>query len=122
MLRLTNRTRQQQSHTQPFILIRDGQQVVYDIHDARIVLRRRGGMWTKYLTGKLPSGVRFEAGYGRATGAEVRRWKQNNGIGPAQQAAASALHALVDRIAGAIGLDRALALFAQAISAAKAMA
>ena len=74
------------------------------------------------ISGKLPSGVRFEASYGRATGAEVRRWKQANGIGPAQQAATSALHALADRIAGAIGLDRALALFTRTISAAEAMA
>jgi len=110
-----------QTRTQPFVLLRDGQPVVYHIQDARIVLRRRGGVWTKYLVGQMPDGAHFEASYGRATAAEVRRWKRSNGIGPAQRCAASALHALADRLISVIGVDRALTLFTQAISAAEAL-
>ena len=120
MLKLTNRTQRQQSHTQQFVLIRDGRRVVYEIHEARIVLRRRGGMWTKYLVGRLPSGVRFEAGYGPATAVEVRRWQRDNGISPAQRCATRVLHALADRLARVIGVDRVLSLFTQAITAAEA--
>ena len=105
--------------TQPFILIRNGQRIVYQIHEARIVLRRRGGVWLKYLVGRLPSGVRFEAGYGRATAAEVRRWTRAH---PTHRAATNALHALADRLAKAIGLQRALALFARAVSTAEGVA
>jgi len=120
MLRLTKRTQRQQSHTQQFVLIRDGRPVIYQIHDARIVLRRRGGVWTKYLVGRLPSGVRFEAGYGPATAVEVRRWQQANGIGPAQRCAARVLHALAERLAEKVGLTNVLGLFARAITAAEA--
>lgn len=111
-----------QTRTQPFVLIRDGQPVVYHIQDAQIVLRRRGGVWNKYLVGKLPSGTRFETSYGRATAAEVRRWQKANDIGPAQRCAQRVLHALVDRLAEMVNLDAVLTLFMRAISAAEAMA
>jgi hypothetical protein len=113
---VTNRTH---ANTQPFILIRNGQRIVYQIHEARIVLRRRGGVWLKYLVGRLPSGVRFEASYGRAAPAEVRRWTHDH---PTHRAAANALHALADRLAEAIGLHRALALFVHAVSTAEGVA
>jgi len=60
--------------TQQVTLIRNDRPVVYHIHDAQIVLRRRrrGGAWTKYLVGYL-NDVRFEARCGLATNTEVRQ-------------------------------------------------
>ncbi|MBN1583828.1 MAG: hypothetical protein JXA89_24185 [Anaerolineae bacterium] len=122
MLRITTRTQAQHTKARQFVLIRNGQPVVYDIHDSCIVLRRRGGVWVKYMIGILPSGTRFEASYGHATAIEVRRWQQDNGIGPVQRCALRTLHALVDRLAETVGLNAALSLFTRAISTAEAIA
>ena len=108
------------STIQQFILVRDGQRIVYDIHDARLILRRRHGRWHKYLAGTLPGGVRFEAGYGPANAVEVRRWERANGITPAQRTLERALHAVVDRLAEAVGIRNVLGLCVKALASAGA--
>lgn len=100
-----------------FIIHQDGQPVVVDILNAQTALRRRGGTWVKYLVGRLPSGARFEARLNRPTAAEVRVWQRAH---PAQLAVTGALHALADRLARVIGVDRVLTLFTKAISMAEA--
>ncbi len=106
--------------TRQFILWRDGQQIVYDIHDSRVILRKRNGRYHKYLIGFLPSGIRFAASYGLALPAEVRRWEKAHGITAVQRCLERALHAVVNRLAAAAGLSPALKFCIHAVEAIEA--
>ena len=110
-------TTRQTPQTRQFILRRDGQPVVYDIVDSRIILRKRRGRHHKYLVDYLPNGVRFVAGYGPATAVEVRRWERANGITPVHRALERVLRNLVDRLLDLAGprnaVDACLGLLRQ---------
>ncbi len=101
--------------TRQFILWRDGQQIVYDVHDSRIILRKRNGRYHKYLIGFLPNGIRFAASYGLALPVEVRHWEKANGITSVQRILERALHAVVNRLVEAAGLSPALRFCIRAV-------